>query len=246
MRTRFFLIVLISVALVFGGATGALAQHEGHGTPKPPTKNSPKNAAASKKKTTASRKPQRKRTTSRSSQASKSAPRTDGAEAAHQQGAHQHGSMSQQEHSSMGLQKQGSTGMTKMTADSRHALATAHAQSIGTFAKTLRDQVQSTQTVNAVSALAIVDEMRRNLDAIEQHHREHGASMPASSQSEMGAMMRQMQTRIAAIKQSLSALEQHLRSEAPAASTVFERAGELIRLTGEMSMNHSGHEDHKM
>jgi hypothetical protein len=155
--------------------------------------------------------------------------------------AHDHGSMDMQP-GSTGASKMG---MSKMTGGSRHALAMAHAQSIGTFAKTLRDQVQSTQTVKADFALIMVDEMKRNLDAIEQHHREHGTSMPVSAQPQMGTMMQQMQAQISALRQSISTLEQDLRTEMPTASKVLQPLDEIIRLTGEMSKA-SGHEGHKM
>jgi hypothetical protein len=99
--------------------------------------------------------------------------------------------------------------------------------------------------VKADFALIMVDEMKRNLDAIEQHHREHGTSMPVSAQPQMGTMMQQMQAQISALRQSISTLEQDLRTEMPTASKVLQPLDEIIRLTGEMSKA-SGHEGHKM
>lgn len=234
MRMRYFLAVLAVVGMLWG-AGGAVAQHEGHGAHSTPPKPA-KAAKPAKKKVTEKPSKPKKRTASRSSQARKAAPQTQ-----KPMEAHDHGAMDMQP-GSTGASK---IGMSKMTGDSRHALAMAHAQGIGTFAKTLRDQVQSTQTVKADFALIMVDEMKRNLDAIEQHHREHGTNMPASTGSQMGAMMREMQASVTAIRQSLFALEQELRGEAPAASTVIRRADEIIRLTGEMSKS-VGHEGHKM
>ena len=222
MRMGYFPVVLVAMALLLLGADGAMAQHEGHGQPKAPAKPT-KAAKPAKKKATAKTSGPKSRTASRSRQASKAAPQTQKS-----MGAHDHGSMDMQP-GSMGTSKMG---MSKMSEDSRHALAMAYAESIGTVAKTLRDQVQSTQSVNPNFALSMVDEMRRNLDAIEQLHREHGASMPVSTQSPMGTMMQQMQTQISALRQSISALEQELRGEAPATSTVLQRADEVIRLAG--------------
>lgn len=219
MRIRYFPVVLAAIALLFLGADGAMAQHEGHGQPTAPAKA----ARPAKKKATAKASRPKRRTVSRSSQAGKAAPQTQKS-----MEAHDHGTMDMQP-GSTGTSKMG---MSKMTGDSRHALAMAHAQSIGTFAKTLRDQVQSTQTVKADFALIMVDEMKRNLDAIEQHHKEHGTTMPVSTESQMGTMMQQMQTQISALRQSISALEQELRGEAPATSTVLQRADEVIRLAG--------------
>jgi hypothetical protein len=226
---RYFPVLLAIMALLLSGADGAMAQHEGHGEHKAPAKPT-KAAKPARKKTTANRKKTTAKTSSpkrppasRSSQARKAAPQTQ-----KPMDAHDHGSMDMQP-GSTGASKMG---MSKMTEGSRHALAMAHAQSIGTFAKALRDQVHSTQTVKADFALIMVDEMKRNLDAIEQHHREHGTSMPVSAQPQIGTMMQQMQAQVSAFRRSLSALEQELRGEAPAASIVLQRADEIIRLAG--------------
>ena len=182
-----------------------------------------------KKKTTARSSVRKGKTTAQSSQADKAAPQPTGSKDTQQPTTVDHSKM---DHSTMDMRQPGSPSISKMSDESRHALVVAYAQSIATFAKTLRDKIQSTQTVDAGFALGIVDEMKRSLDAIEQQHKEHSTGMPVSTQSQMSAMMQEIQTRISALRQNLTALERELQAEAPATSSVLQRADEIIRLSG--------------
>jgi len=233
MKGRTFSVILTALALLFFTAVGAKAQHEGHQMPAQTVKKkatpSKKKATPSKKKTTARSSVRKGKTTSRSSQAGKAAPQPTKTKDTQQQTTMDHATM---DHATMDMRQLGSAGMSKMNEQSRHALAVTYAQSMGTFAKTLRDKVQSTQTVDTGFALGIVDEMKRSLDAIEQQHGGHSAGMPVSTQSQMSAMMQEMQTRISALRQNLTALERDLQAQAPAASSVLQRADEIIRLSG--------------
>lgn len=200
MKGRTLTVILTALALSFSTAVGARAQHEGHQMPAQPVK---KKATPTKKKTTARSIVRKGTTTARRSQAGKAAlkpTKTKDAKATTMD-------HSKMDHATM---EPGSAGMSKMSEESRHALVVTYAQSIGTFAKTLRDKVQSTQTVDAGFALGIVDEMKRSLDAIEQQHKEHSAGMPVSTQSQMSAMVQEMRTRISALRQNLTALERNL------------------------------------
>ena len=193
-----------------------------------------KKATPTKKKTTARSSTRKGETSARSSQASKAVPQPAKTKDTQRntstdRSARDHATM---DHATMDMRQPGSAGMSKMSEESRRALAMAYAQSIAIFAKTLRDKVQSTQTVDTGFGLGIVDEMKRSLDAIEQSHREHSASMAVSTQSQMGAMMQEMQTRISALRQNLTALEGNLQAEAPAISSVVQRTDEIIRLSG--------------
>ena len=192
-----------------------------------------------KKKTTARSSVRKGKTTAQSSQADKAAPQPTGSKDTQQPTTVDHSKMdhstmdhSKMDHSTMDMRQPGSPSISKMSDESRHALVVAYAQSIATFAKTLRDKIQSTQTVDAGFALGIVDEMKRSLDAIEQQHKEHSTGMPVSTQSQMSAMMQEIQTRISALRQNLTALERELQAEAPATSSVLQRADEIIRLSG--------------
>ena len=231
MKGRTLTVILTAFALAFSTAAGARAQHEGHQMPAKPVE---KKATPAKKKTTARTSVRRSKTTARSSQARKAAPQPTTAKDAQQPTTMDHSKMdhSTMDHSKMDMRQPGSAEVSRMSEASRHALVLTYAQSIGTFAKTLRDKVQSTQRVDTGFALGIVDEMKRNLEAIEQQHKEHSVGMPVSTQSQMSTMMQEMQNRISALRQNLTALERELQAEAPATSTVLQRADEIIRLSG--------------
>ena len=241
MKGRTLTVILTAFALAFSTAAGARAQHEGHQMPAKPVE---KKATPAKKKTTTQSRARKGKTPARSSQARKAASQPTTTKDARQPTTMDHSKMdhstmdhskmdhSTMDHSKMDMRQPGSAEVSRMSEASRHALVLTYAQSIGTFAKTLRDKVQSTQRVDTGFALGIVDEMKRNLEAIEQQHKDHSAAMPVSTQSQMSTMMQEMQNRISALRQNLTALERDLQAEAPAISAVLQRADEIIRLSG--------------
>jgi hypothetical protein len=97
----------------------------------------------------------------------------------------------------------GSMDKSKVMQEPHHILALAYLQNLATFAKSLRDQVDSTRAVDAEFARAAVTEMRRSVDSMQQQMADHLKSMPADTQSHMGMMMQGMDAHVSAIKQSL-------------------------------------------
>jgi hypothetical protein len=148
-----------------------------------------------------------------------------------------------EQHGQMKQPQSGSTDMSKMTQEPHHVLATAYVQNLATFAKALRDQVDSTKTVDGEFARAAVAEMRRSFDSMQQHMADHMKAMPADMSAHMGMMMQGMDAHVSAIKQSLSALERELQTDMPSASKVSASAGEIVKHTGEMG---SAPMQHKM
>lgn len=140
-------------------------------------------------------------------------------------------------------QKPGSMDMSTMMQEPHHVLAMSYMQNLATFAKALRDQVDSTKTVDAEFARAAATEMRRSFDSMQQHMADHMKSMPADMQSHMGMIMNEMDTHVSAIKQSLTALEREIQVETPSASKVSASAGEIVKHLDEMGHSHA---DHKM
>lgn len=140
-------------------------------------------------------------------------------------------------------QKSGSMDMSKMMQEPHHVLAMAYVQNLATFAKALRDQVDSTKTVDGEFARAAVAEMRRSFDSMQQHMADHMKAMPADMQSHMGMMMQGMDAHVSAIKQSLAALEREIQADTPSASKVSTSAGEIVKHSGEMG---SAPMQHKM
>jgi hypothetical protein len=139
-----------------------------------------------------------------------------------------------EQHGQMKQSQSGSMDMSKMMQDPHHVLAMGYMQNLATFAKALRDQVDSTKTLDGEFARAAVAEMRRSFDSIQQHMADHMKAMPADMQSHMGMMMQGMDAHVSAIKQSLSALERELQTDTPSASKISASAGEIVKHTGEM------------
>jgi len=142
-------------------------------------------------------------------------------------GRHQHPAQNDQ-------QMSGSMDMSKMMQEPHHVLAMAYMQNLATFAKALRDQVDSTKTLDGEFARAAVAEMRRSFDSMQQHTADHMKAMPADMSSHMGMMMQGMDAHISAIKQSLSALERELQADTPSTSKVSASACEIVKHSGEM------------
>lgn len=235
MKTKFLSIISTAVMLLFVSTTGALAQHEGHGGHTP--------APAAKKKPA----PKKSKAAPRTRQTKKPASQTNKQQPAHQHTDNQQGS----QHDAMNMQRHGSMGMKKMGQESRHTLAMAYVQNIATFAQALRDQAQSTQSVDAEFARNAVEEMKRNLDATQQHHQEHKTSMPVSTQSQMSAMVKEMERGISTLRQSISALDQELfnqelQGKPLSTSVILQRADEIVKRASEMSKAHGGHAGHSM
>lgn len=154
---------------------------------------------------------------------------------------HQHPEQKDQQKSgSMDMSKMD---MSKMMQEPHHVLARAYVQNLTTFAKALRDQVDSTKTVDAEFARAALAEMRRSFDSMQQHMADHMKAMPADMSSHMGMMMQGMDAHVSAIKQSLTALEREIQADTPSASKVSSSAGEIVKHTGEMG---SSSPQHKM
>jgi hypothetical protein len=144
-----------------------------------------------------------------------------------------------EQHGQMKQSQSGSMDMSKMMQEPHHVLAMAYVQNLATFAKALRDQVDSTKAVDGEFARAAVAEMRRSFDSMQQHMADHMKAMPADisshmDMSHMDMMMQGMDAHVSAIKQSLSALERELQADMPAASKISTSAGEIVKHTGEM------------
>jgi hypothetical protein len=154
------------------------------------------------------------------------------------------GAASQHEHHTQPpQQKPGSMDMNKMMQDPHHVLSMAYMQNLATFARGLRNQVDSTKTVDGEFARTAVSEMRRSFDAMQQHVADHMKSMPADMQSHMSTVMQAMDTHVSAIKQSLTSLEREIQADTPSASKVSASAGEIVKHIDEMGQSHG---DHKM
>jgi hypothetical protein len=131
----------------------------------------------------------------------------------------------------------------RMTEEPHHLLAMAYVENMARFAKTLRNQVDTSKSVDGDFARAAVNEIRRSFDTMQQHLGEHTRSMPASNGG-LAGMMQAMNAHVSAIRLSITALEREIEAAAPQASKVSERAAEIIKHIDEMAHAHGEHKGH--
>ena len=157
----------------------------------------------------------------------------------------------------------------KMIDAGHDVLAMAYMQNVAAFARTLKDRVDSANSVDANFARAAVAEMRRSFDAMQQHMTEHRRSMPPEMQSQVGmqshagmqspsatqpaagtqshgAMMQGEDQNLLELRQTLELLEREVDSNSPRANRISERAAAIIKHIEMMDMSSGGHKDHKM
>jgi len=160
------------------------------------------------------------------------------------------GALAQTEHQH-GAQKPGQHDMSKMDMSSmmnepHHALAMAHMQTLGTFAKTLHHQAEGTSPLNAKFARAAVSEIKRNLDAMEEHHADHMKMMSEEMRSHMAPMMKDMEMHRSMLKDAVSALEKDVKADQPDSKQVAADSATLIKHLDEMSKMHDDKKAMKM
>jgi hypothetical protein len=160
------------------------------------------------------------------------------------------GALAQTEHQH-GAQKPAQHDMSKMDMSSmmnepHHALAMAHMQTLGTFAKTLHHQAEGTSPLNAKFARAAVSEIKRNLDAMEEHHADHMKMMSEEMRSHMAPMMKDMEIHRSMLKDAVSALEKDVKADQPDSKQVAADSATLIKHLDEMSKMHDDKKAMKM
>jgi len=160
------------------------------------------------------------------------------------------GALAQTEHQH-GAQKPAQHDMSKMDMSSmmnepHHALAMAHMQTLGTFAKTLHHQAEGTSPLNAKFARAAVSEIKRNLDAMEEHHADHMKMMSEEMRSHMAPMMKDMEMHRSMLKDAVIALEKDVKADQPDSKQVAADSATLIKHLDEMSKMHDDKKAMKM
>ncbi len=125
--------------------------------------------------------------------------------------------------------------MSSMMNEPHHVLAMAYMQNIGTFAKPLHNQAKGSSPLNAKFARAAVDEMKRSLDRMEDHHGEHMKTMNQEMRSHMAAMMKDMEMHRSMLKDAVSALEKDVRADQPDSRQVATDSANVLKHLDEMS-----------
>ena len=163
----------------------------------------------------------------------------------------------------------GSMNMSTMIDDGSDVLAMAYLQSVAAFARSLKDRVDPAKSVDVDFVRAVVAEMRRSFDTMQQHLTIYQRSMPADMQSQAGmqshadmqspsgtqsgaamqshgAMMQGADQHLLELRKALEFLEREVESNSPRANRISERAAEIIKHVEMMDMSSAGHKDHKI
>ena len=139
----------------------------------------------------------------------------------------------------------GHEGMSGMMGGPHHAMAMAYGDNLATFARTLRDQVAQSKTVDLDLARPAVAEMRRSFESIQQHHQAHMALM-GPADSTMLRMMHHMDSAMAGVGKHLTELEAEVNSAAPDPRKVTEHVTEILKHCDGMSGIHGKAKPHQM
>jgi pheromone shutdown protein TraB len=125
--------------------------------------------------------------------------------------------------------------MARMMNEPHHVLAVAYMQNIGTFAKTLHHQAEGSSPLNAKFARAAVDEIKRSLERMDEHHAEHMKTMSEEMRSHMSAMMKDMEMHRSMLKDAVSALEKDVRADQPDSKQIAADSANVLKHLDEMS-----------
>jgi hypothetical protein len=142
---------------------------------------------------------------------------------------HQHGAEKPTQHDMSKMD------MSSMMNEPHHVLAMAYMQNIGTFAKPLHNQAEGSSPLNAKFARAAVDEIKRSLERMEEHHGEHMKTMSEEMRSHMAAMMKDMEMHRSMLKDAVSALEKDVRADQPDSKQVAADSAKVLMHLDEMS-----------
>lgn len=130
------------------------------------------------------------------------------------------------------------TEMSSMMNQPHAVLAMAYGHNLGTFATSLHKQAESSRPLDVTFARAAVDEIKRSLDQMDDHHAEQVKMMSEAMRSDMAAMMKDMDTHHAMLKDAVAALEKDVRADPLDAKQVAGDSGNVLKHLDEMSKMH--------
>lgn len=116
----------------------------------------------------------------------------------------------------------------QMRLESHHVLAMAYRADLDTFAKSLREEIKRTKTVDPVLAKSMLAEMQRSFFRMAWQHELHLQSLSPAMRAKMSAELQQVNQRGAQIVKELRGLKTDLQAGTPAAESVVLRLDDLI------------------
>jgi len=148
---------------------------------------------------------------------------------------------------------QGMMDMSAMMNEPHHQLAMAYKENLLNFAKALRQATTDTNTVNASFARDAVAEMKRSFDQMQEHQQNHIKAMDGKTKAmdekmkaDMAGMMKDMDTKTAAIKEDLAALDKEVQTSAPDSKRISSYVDDILKNCDSMSKMHGDMMQHKM
>lgn len=140
----------------------------------------------------------------------------------------------------------GMSGMSGMMNGPHHVLAMAYRDNVATFARALREHVTHSPTVNHDLARPAVAEMRRSFGQMREHHQAQMAMMGDGVKPAMPGTMQDMETRLTALSEHLTALESEVAASAPDPKKVSVHATEILKQCAGMSAMPAKAKPHQM
>lgn len=116
----------------------------------------------------------------------------------------------------------------QMRWESHHVLALAYRADLATFAKSLREEIKRTKTVDPVLANSMLVEMQRSFFRMAWQHELHLQALSPALRAKMSAELQQINQRGAQIVKELRGLKTDLQAGTPAAESVVLRLDDLI------------------
>lgn len=142
--------------------------------------------------------------------------------------------------------QEGMKGMSDMMVGPHHVLAMAYRDNLATFARALRGQGAQSKTVNLDLARPAVAEMRRSFDQLKQHHQAQMTMVADQARAPMTPMMPNMDTRLTALSEHLTALESEVNASTPDAKAVAAHTTEILKQCAAMSAMSAKAKPHEM
>jgi hypothetical protein len=134
------------------------------------------------------------------------------------------------------------TNMSGVTNEPHQVLARAYIQNIGTFAKALRDSAQGGGSLSADFARVAVEEMKRNFDAAEEHHREYMKTISAETRSKIAVRLKQSDMHRSRLNDALAALEKHVRDFTMNSKKIAAGSADVLKHLNEISKIQGGNQ----
>jgi hypothetical protein len=132
------------------------------------------------------------------------------------------------------------TNVPGVTNEPHKVLTMAYLLNVGTFAKALRDSAQGGGSLSADFARVAVEEMKRNFDAAEEHHREYMKTLGADTRSKMAVRLKQSDTHFSRLKDALAALEKDVRDFTMNSKKIAAGSADVLKHLDVVSKLHGG------